>query len=184
VNVTALDVPLAVVIATWADWDPEDGGGTVTVQEFWAGQLVAAVWPLNVATILPSELRKFAPPMAIVCPAVPLAGSMDEITGAAPGVDGTEVEVEVEVDLRVDGGDAEFGVVRPFRPPRGAGGTARACVPAAVVGGTAVWGLLPGETASAMPAATTSTATTATAATSQRSSRRSGALSGVGSTAG
>ncbi len=48
-NVIALDVPPAVVIATCADGDVE--AGTVTLQVFWAGQLVGATWPLKVATI-------------------------------------------------------------------------------------------------------------------------------------
>jgi hypothetical protein len=60
VNVTALEVPLAVVIVTWADEDPLIGG-TVTVQVFGAGQLVDATWPLKVATIWPLELRKLDP---------------------------------------------------------------------------------------------------------------------------
>ena len=37
----AFEVPLAVVIVTWAD-DPPVIGGTVTVHEFSAGQLVGA----------------------------------------------------------------------------------------------------------------------------------------------
>lgn len=49
-KVTAFDVPPAVVIVTWAD-DAPVIGGTVIVQLFWAGQLVDATWPLNVATI-------------------------------------------------------------------------------------------------------------------------------------
>ena len=59
-NVTALEVPLAVVIDTCAEDEP-DWGGTVTVQVFCAGQLVGAAWPLNVATIWPLELSKLAP---------------------------------------------------------------------------------------------------------------------------
>jgi hypothetical protein len=39
VNVTALEVPVAVVIVTWAD-DAPLIAGTVTVQVFCAGQLV------------------------------------------------------------------------------------------------------------------------------------------------
>jgi len=42
VNVTAFDVPLAVVIVTWADWDPGAGGGTVMEHVVWEGQLVGA----------------------------------------------------------------------------------------------------------------------------------------------
>lgn len=59
-KVTAFDVPPAVVIVTWADWEPLIGG-TVTVQVFCAGQLVGATSPLKVASIWPSELRKFDP---------------------------------------------------------------------------------------------------------------------------
>jgi len=61
---------------------------------------------LNVATICPLELMKLAPATCMPCPAVPLDGVSEEITGAAPGVDGrvvvvvavVEVEVEVEVE--------------------------------------------------------------------------------------
>jgi hypothetical protein len=56
----ALDVPPAVVTVTWAVPDP-DGGGTVTLQVFCAGQLVGATCPLNVATIWPEELKKLDP---------------------------------------------------------------------------------------------------------------------------
>jgi hypothetical protein len=56
VKVTALEVPLAVLIATCAEGVAE--GGTVTLQVFGAGQLVVATWPLNVATIWPLELSK------------------------------------------------------------------------------------------------------------------------------
>ena len=51
VNVTVFDVPPAVVITTCADCVPEGGGGTVTLHVFWAGQLVGATWPSNVAMI-------------------------------------------------------------------------------------------------------------------------------------
>jgi hypothetical protein len=40
-NVTAFEVPLAVVIVIWAVPAPVLGG-TVTVHVFWAGQLVGA----------------------------------------------------------------------------------------------------------------------------------------------
>ena len=40
-NVTALEVPLAVVMVTWADCEPLIGG-TVTVHVFCWGQLVGA----------------------------------------------------------------------------------------------------------------------------------------------
>jgi hypothetical protein len=42
VKVTAFEVPFAVVIVTWAEGEPFIGG-TVTVQVFEAGQLVAVV---------------------------------------------------------------------------------------------------------------------------------------------
>ncbi len=54
------EVPAAVLIETWTE-DAPVIGGTVTVQVFWAGQLVGATSPLKVATICPSELRKFDP---------------------------------------------------------------------------------------------------------------------------
>jgi uncharacterized membrane protein YczE len=60
VKVTAFEVPWAVVIVTWAEEAPVIVG-TVTVQAFSAGQLVAATSPLKLATICPSELRKFDP---------------------------------------------------------------------------------------------------------------------------
>ena len=44
-----MEVPSAVVIATWAEGEVD--AGTVTLQVFWAGQLVGATWPLKVATI-------------------------------------------------------------------------------------------------------------------------------------
>ena len=59
-KVMALDVPPAVVTTTCAVPDPDEGG-TVTLQVFWAGQLVGATWPLNVATIWPEELKKLDP---------------------------------------------------------------------------------------------------------------------------
>jgi hypothetical protein len=59
--VTALDVPLAVVIVTCAEVSPTVGGGTVTVHISGDGQLVGVTCPLNEATMLPSELRKFEP---------------------------------------------------------------------------------------------------------------------------
>ncbi len=45
----AFDVPPAVVITTCADGAL--AAGTVTVQVFWAGQLVVATCPLKLATI-------------------------------------------------------------------------------------------------------------------------------------
>lgn len=45
------DVPPAVMITTCAVSDPDGAGGTVTLHVFWAGQLVDATWPSNVAMI-------------------------------------------------------------------------------------------------------------------------------------
>lgn len=45
------DVPVGVVMTTCAVCEPDGGGGTVTLHAFWAGQLVGATWPLNVAMI-------------------------------------------------------------------------------------------------------------------------------------
>jgi hypothetical protein len=42
VNVTAFDMPLAVVMVTCADADPGGRGGTVTEHVVWDGQLVGA----------------------------------------------------------------------------------------------------------------------------------------------
>jgi hypothetical protein len=64
VNVTALEAPLAVVMTTWAEGAVE--AGTVTEQVLWAGHLVVATWPLNVATIWPLELKKLEPAIVMV----------------------------------------------------------------------------------------------------------------------
>jgi hypothetical protein len=45
---------------------------------------------------------KLDPATCMPCPAVPLDGVSEEITGAAPGVDGTVVVVVVEVGLEVE----------------------------------------------------------------------------------
>jgi hypothetical protein len=164
-NVTAFDVPLAVVITICADVAPVDGG-TVTVHEFWAGQLVGATCPLNVAVIWPFELRKFAPATWMPWPAAPDAGVIEEMTGGPPATAGTAGAVVEVFEVLEDPAD-------PRRPEcRGeAGWCELGCVEEAVdAGGAATWGpLLPSETANAMPAATTSAATTATETTSQRS---------------
>ena len=47
---------------------------------------MAATVPLNEATICPFELMKLAPEMEIVCPAAPLAGVIESMTGGPPGV--------------------------------------------------------------------------------------------------
>ena len=96
-NVTALDVPLAVVIVTCADDRARSIGGTVTVHVFCAGQLVGATWPLNVATIWPLELRKLAPTTWTLCPALPLDGVSELMTGGPPGRRRAGVVVEVFV---------------------------------------------------------------------------------------
>jgi len=57
---------------------------------------------LNVATICPSELMKLAPATCMPCPTVPLEGVSEEITGAAPGVDGTVVVVVASAGLVVE----------------------------------------------------------------------------------
>ena len=89
--------------------------GTVTVQVLWAGQLVGATCPLNVATIWPLELKKLAPEMVTLCPADPLAGLNEEITGGPAGAMPTVVEVDVEVG-EGDVGDVgvEAGVDAPL----------------------------------------------------------------------
>lgn len=169
-NVTAFEVPLAVVIVICADVSPVLGG-TVTVHVFWAGQLVGATCPLNVAVICPFELRKFAPAIWMPCPAAPDAGVTDEMTGGPPATDGgagTVVEVP-ELPRRPEWRGAVAWCVPPC---------VVAVVEATVGGGAAVGGPLPpGETAKAIPAATTNAATTATETTSQRSRRRAGSVS-------
>jgi hypothetical protein len=45
---------------------------------------------------------KLDPATCMPCPAFPLDGVSEEITGAAPGVDGTVVVVVVEVGLEVE----------------------------------------------------------------------------------
>lgn len=90
---TAFEVPPAVVIVTWAEREPLMGG-TVTVHAFGAGQLVGATWPLKVATICPLELRKLDPATSMPCPALPLAGEREAITGG-PAATGGAVDVVV-----------------------------------------------------------------------------------------
>ena len=75
-----------MVTTTWAEGEVD--AGTVTVQAFWPGQLVGATRPLNVATMCPSVLEKFAPEIVMLWPAEPLEGLNDEITGGPLGVDG------------------------------------------------------------------------------------------------
>ena len=109
-----------------------------------------------------------APATTIACPADPLAGLSDEITGG-PAAEATVVEGVVELvedapcppPLRVvgDGRDGDEPV---------------AGVPATVGEGEEGEELSVTETASAMAAATTRAAATATDPTSQRSDRRGG----------
>jgi hypothetical protein len=162
VKVTALEVPLAVLIATCAEGVAD--GGTVTLQVFGAGQLVVATWPLNVATIWPLELRKLDPATTMACPTGPLAGESEEMTGGPPAAAATVVEVVVpcappfpgRVD---DGGD---GTVL-------GDATVLPAVPAAV--GDGGDGRLVTDATSALAATTTRAAATATDPISQRSAR-------------
>ncbi len=115
-KVTALDVPPAVVIATCAE--EEVDAGTVTLQVFWAGQLVGATSPLNVATIWPLELRKLDPATTMACPAEPLAGESEEMTGGPPATAVGVVEVvplrplvDVDVDVPTTTGEGGDGPV-------------------------------------------------------------------------
>lgn len=96
-----------MVITTWAEEAVD--AGTVTVQVFWAGQLVGATCPLNVATTCPSLLKKFAPVIVTLWPAEPLEGLNDEITGGPLGATATVVEVEVV--------DEDEGAVEPAVRP-------------------------------------------------------------------
>lgn len=123
----------------------EGDAGTVTLQVFWAGQLVGATWPLNVATIWPLELKKLDPATTMACPAAPLAGESEEMTGGPPAAGAAVVDV---VEL---------------------GGDGTVLVPAAAREGGD--GPVLTDTTSAMAAATTRTATTATDRISQRSER-------------
>ncbi len=156
-----------MVTTTWAEGEVD--AGTVTVQVFWAGQLVGATCPLNVATMCPSVLKKFAPEIVMLWPAEPLEGLNDEITGGPLGATATVVEVEV---VDEDGGAVE-PAVRPGPPDRGL----VECDPvgAAVVGAERVAvgvdgaGLAITETSRAIAAAPTRAATTATERVSQRS---------------
>ena len=153
-----------MVTTTWAEGEVD--AGTVTVHSFWAGQLVGATCPLNVATMRPSVLKKFAPEIVMLWPAAPLEGLNDEITGGPLGARTTVVEVEV-----VDEGVEPAG--RPGPPDRGL----VECDPveAAVVGaerlavGVDGAGLAISETSRAIAAAPTRAAATATERVSQRS---------------
>ena len=122
-------------------------------------------------------LKKFAPDTVTLCPAVPLAGLSEEITGGPAGATGTVVDV--------DGVGAEvLGAVAPPAPLRGLfggewDGTVVACPAVAAVEDDGAE--LPlNETISAMAAATTRTATTLTEPINQRSGRAGGAVSSCG----
>lgn len=82
-------------------------------QVIWDGQLVGASCPLNVATIRPLELMKLAPDTCTTCPAVPLDGVREEITGAAPGAEGSVVVV---VEGGLEGGEGWDVWVVPLPP--------------------------------------------------------------------
>ena len=101
-----------MVTTTWAEGEVD--AGTVTVQAFWPGQLVGATCPLNVATMCPSVLKKFAPEIVMLWPAEPLEGLNDEITGGPLGATATVVEVEV-----VDEDEGMEPAVPPGPPDRG-----------------------------------------------------------------
>src|SRR6516225_7751985 len=109
-----------------------------------------------------SELMKLAPVMVMVCPAAPLDGLSESITGGPPGVAAMVVDVDV-VDVVVL--DAVPGVLcAGCCPPPDGATVAR--------GGLATRVLPPcRDRISAMASATTATATTATAPSSQRSDR-------------
>jgi hypothetical protein len=115
-----------------------------------------------------------APETITLCPAEPLAGLSEEITGGPAGATATVVDVDV-VGVEV------VGVVAPAAPLRGPvdgewDGTVVACPGgAAVEDGGAELPL--NETINAMAAATTRTATTATVPINQRSGRAGGAVS-------
>ena len=175
-KVTALEVPLEVVMVTCADGEPVDVG-TVTVQVFCAGQLVEATWPLNVATMWPFVLRKFEPATRTDSPAGPLEGSSAEITGAPPRASGGVVLVVVPFD----DGDVAAG-----DPPPDVDGCGWCELPAwlgvtteDVVAARGEPLPLASDTARPIAATTSSTATTATAAMSQRSSCRAPPMLGV-----
>jgi hypothetical protein len=140
----------------------------VTVQVFWAGQLVGATCPLKVATICPLVLKKLEPAMVMLCPAAPLEGLNEEMAGGPLGATATVVGVEVVVEVEVD---VELPAPCPL-PRRGLvdgewEGATVVTDRAAVEGGEA--GLATRETIKATVAATTSAATTATAPISLRS---------------
>src|SRR5271155_712390 len=104
------------------------------------------------------------------CPAVPLDGLSDEMTGGPPGATTTVVEVVVELDV-----DPLLPPAPLFPPPvdEGCDDGVRDCVGPATVEGVGA-GLPLRETARATAAITTRTATTATDPTSQRSGRAGG----------
>jgi hypothetical protein len=143
------------------------------VQVFWAGQLVGATCPLKVATICPFELRKLAPAIVTLCPAEPLEGLRDEITGGPLGATATVVDVDVELEVGVvaEDGAGEEGVVRLPVPAWGLvdGWRAGAFVGAerVAVGGDDA-GPATNDTRRAIAAAATRAPTTATERISQR----------------
>jgi hypothetical protein len=158
-------------MTTWAVGDVD--GGTVTVQVLWAGQLVGATCPLKVATICPLVLRKLDPAIVTLCPADPLEGLKDEITGGPLGATAAVVGVDVggEVGVVVDGVEEEVAV-RPPAPSRGLldGWRAGGAVAGAdrVEEGGEDAGLAIKETSRAIAAAATRAPTAATERISQR----------------
>ena len=131
---------------------------------------------MKVATIWPVVLKKLAPETITLCPAEPLAGLSEEITGGPAGATATVVDVDV-AGLEVVGvvaGAAPLG-----EPVGGEWGGTVACrdgvacpdgVPVEDVGVE-----LPlNETIKATAAATTRTATTVTVPVNQRSGRAGG----------
>jgi hypothetical protein len=118
-------------------------------------------------------LKKLDPAIVTLCPADPLEGLTDEITGGPLGATAAVggVDVEGEVGVVVDGGEEEVAVWPPA-PDRGLVNGWRAG--AAVVGAERVAeggeeaGLAINETSRAIPAATTRAPTAATERISQR----------------
>jgi hypothetical protein len=108
----------------------------------------------------PSELKKLAPEMEMLCPAAPLDGVMESMTGGPPGVAASVVDVVV-LEAAPDG----VGWWTGRWPPVPALGTVDA--------DGAATGVPPSlrETIRATASTTTARAATATATTNQRSDR-------------
>jgi hypothetical protein len=167
-------------MTTWADGAVD--GGTVTVQVFWAGQLVGATCPLKVATIWPLVLRKLDPAIVTLCPAEPLEGLKDVITGGPLGATAAVEEVDVGLEGGVVAGDGFGAEVAVGLPP-----PVRGLVDGWRVGAAVVWtecvaeggedaGLAINETSRAIAAATTRAPAAATERISQRLGSAGGGL--------